>query len=56
MREQKKTNENLQAVIAADKGVPYGEVVRVIDIVKANGVKSFALNIERTAAKEEARE
>ncbi len=37
----------LQAVIAADKVSAYGEVIAVIDLVKANGVKSFALNIER---------
>ncbi len=37
----------MQAVIAADKGVPYGNVVRIIDVVKSNGIKSFALNIER---------
>lgn len=36
-----------QAVIAADKLVAYGEVSAVIDIVKLNGVKSFALNLER---------
>lgn len=42
-----KANPKLQAVIAADKGVPYGEVMKVIDVVKVNGVKSFALNIER---------
>ncbi len=39
-----------QAVIAADKGVPYGRVVRVIDIVKTNGITTFALNIERATA------
>ncbi|MEQ9495958.1 MAG: biopolymer transporter ExbD [Deltaproteobacteria bacterium] len=53
---QKKANDKLQAVIAADKGVPYGNVVRVIDIVKANGVKSFALNIERTPTLDAAKE
>lgn len=42
-----KKNPKLQAVIAADKGVEYGEVMKVIDTVKLNGVKSFALNIER---------
>lgn len=47
VRAEKKDNPKLQAVIAADKGVPYGEVVDVIDLVKLNGVKSFALNIER---------
>jgi biopolymer transport protein ExbD len=47
VKEQHAQNPNLQAVIAADKGVPYGSVVHVIDLVKLNGVKSFALNIER---------
>jgi biopolymer transport protein ExbD len=42
-------NPKLQAVIAADKGVPYGRVMQVIDLVKSNGVKSFALNVERAA-------
>ena len=36
-----------QAVIAADKRVPYGEVTAVLDAVKLGGVKSFALNFER---------
>jgi biopolymer transport protein ExbD len=40
-------NPKLQAVISADKRLPYGDVVGVIDMVKANGVMSFALNIER---------
>jgi biopolymer transport protein ExbD len=40
----------LQAVIAADKGVAYGAVVKVIDLVKTHGVKSFALNVERDAS------
>ena len=40
----------MQAVIAADKGVPYGRVVRIIDVVKTSGVRSFALNIERDVA------
>jgi biopolymer transport protein ExbD len=45
------TNPKVQAVIAADKGVAYGRVVHIIDLVKQNGVASFALNIEREAAK-----
>lgn len=39
-----------QAVIAADKGVFYGKVVELVDLVKQNGVQSFALDIERKAA------
>ena len=39
-----------QAVIAADKGVPYGRVVELIDLVKANGIATFALDVERGPA------
>jgi biopolymer transport protein ExbD len=38
-----------QAVIAADKGAVYGKVVELIDLVKQNGVTTFALDIERKA-------
>ncbi len=38
-----------QAVIAADKGAVYGKVVELIDLVKQNGVTTFALDIERSA-------
>lgn len=37
----------LQAVISADKKLPYGAVVEVVDLVKQAGVSGFALNIER---------
>ncbi len=50
IKEGIKTTPKLQAVIAADKGVEYGEVVSMIDLVKLNGITSFALNIERTPA------
>jgi biopolymer transport protein ExbD len=40
----------LQAVIAADKAVPYGQVMGVVDLVKRNGVTSFALDVERSLA------
>jgi len=39
--------KDLQAVISADRSVDYGRVIKVIDVVKKNGVKSFALNIQR---------
>jgi biopolymer transport protein ExbD len=47
VRSERQKNPKLQAVISADRGVPYGAVVNVIDLVKLNGVKTFALNIER---------
>lgn len=40
-------NKELQAVISADKRLPYGDVVSLIDLIKQNGVATFALNIER---------
>ena len=39
-------NPELQAVIAADKVVPHGSVVHVIDLVKRAGVRKFAINVE----------
>jgi biopolymer transport protein ExbD len=39
-------NPDLQAVIAADKIVPHGSVVHVIDLVKRAGVRKFAINVE----------
>ena len=48
VKKTKAEDPKAQAVIAADKGIEYGRVVRVIDLVKSNGILSFALNIERT--------
>ena len=45
--ERAASNPDLQAVISADKGLPYGDVVRLIDLVKGSGVSAFALNVER---------
>jgi biopolymer transport protein ExbD len=42
-------NPDLQAIIAADRVVPHGSVVRVIDLVKRAGVRKFAINVESTA-------
>jgi len=41
-------NKNLQAIIAADKGIAYGDVVHIVDLVKTLGVAKFALNIDST--------
>lgn len=43
-------NPDLQAVIAADRVVPHGRVVHLIDVVKRAGVKRFAINVEPQAA------
>jgi biopolymer transport protein ExbD len=41
-----KGQPELQAVIAADRGIAYGDVMHVVDVVKALGVSRFALNTE----------
>ena len=39
-------NKDVQAIIAADRGVEYGRVMHLIDLVKSLGVNKFALNID----------
>lgn len=41
-----KENAETQAVISADKDVPHGKVVEVIDAVKTGGIKKFAITID----------
>ena len=43
-------NPDLQAIIAADRAVPHGDVVRVIDLVKRAGVRRFAINVDPQSA------
>ncbi|HEY8923728.1 MAG TPA: biopolymer transporter ExbD [Polyangia bacterium] len=50
VRREVASNPKVQAVISADKGVEYGQVVEIIDTVKHNGVATFALDIERGPA------
>ena len=50
VKRESAANPKLQAVIAADKGVEYGNVVDLIDLVKRNGVSAFALDVERQTA------
>ena len=51
VRAEKAEEPKLQAVIAADQGVTYSYVVRAIDLVKENGVTSFALNVDAAPRK-----
>ena len=41
-----RANPEIQAVITADRTVPHGEVIALIDLVKVAGVKNFALTVE----------
>jgi biopolymer transport protein ExbD len=47
VRRQSAQNPRTQAVISADKGVEYGRVIELIDLVKHNGIGAFALDVER---------
>ena len=40
-------NPETQAIISADKDVPHGRVVAILDLVKSAGVKKFAISIDK---------
>ncbi len=42
-----KVQPDTQAIISADTGAEYGNVVRVIDIIKTAGLNKFAIQIEK---------
>jgi biopolymer transport protein TolR len=39
-------NKDLQTIIAADKGIAYGDIIHVVDLIKVLGVHRFALNTD----------
>lgn len=39
-------NADLQVLVSADKKVPYGEVIHLLDLVRSGGVKKFAISVE----------
>lgn len=43
-----KRSPELQAIIAADRSIPYGTVVHFVDLIKSLGVHKFALNTDAT--------
>ena len=56
IREEKETAKqkkiDLVCLIGADHAVPHGDVVRIIDLVKSEGVSKFAINIDPVSAEE----
>lgn len=48
-REKSKINPEIQAIIAADTKSMHGSVVRIIDLIRLNGVTKFAININPAA-------
>ncbi len=43
---KKDKGDKVVCLVAADTTVPYGEVVRLVDVIKQEGVGKFALNID----------
>ena len=39
-------NPDVQVLVSADKKVPYGEVIHLLDLVRSGGVKKFAISVE----------
>jgi biopolymer transport protein ExbD len=43
-------DKETRAIISADQTLAYGRVMRLIDVVKGQGIAKFALNIEKDVA------
>ncbi len=39
-------NADVQVLVSADKKVAYGDVIRLLDLVRSAGVKKFAISVE----------
>ncbi len=46
-REAVAKDKDARAIISADKSALHGAVVRIIDVVKGEGISRFAINIEK---------
>ncbi len=46
VRSAGENNDELRAVIAADRTVPHGTFVRVVDVIRQAGVVKFAINVQ----------
>jgi biopolymer transport protein ExbD len=46
-REEVERNPDVQAVVIADRDLPYGQVIKVLDWVKSAGVKNFAVTTDK---------
>lgn len=46
-KDEVERNPEVQAVIIADRDLPYGQVIKVLDWVKSAGVKNFAVTTDK---------
>ena len=47
IRQERRKGAAMEAVVAADKDTSHGQVVRVIDLLRSEGVVKFAINVLR---------
>ena len=50
--EEAERNPDVQAVVIADRDLPYGQVIKVLDWVKSAGVKNFAVTTDKPVTQE----
>ncbi len=46
LAEKKQAKPDISALISADVKTPHGEVVKLIDFIRKNGITNFAINVE----------
>src|SRR3954451_17498372 len=46
LRQAHAASSDVNLVVSADKDVPHGDVVHVIDLAKIEGISKFAINVE----------
>jgi len=48
LKEEKAKTPKVSAEISADKSTPHGSVIKLIDLMRKNGINDFAIAVERT--------
>ena len=46
-KDEVERNPEVQAVIVADRDLPYGQVIKILDWIKSSGVKNFAVTTDK---------
>lgn len=46
LKEEASKGRRLQALISADKNTPHGSVIKLMDVIKKNGITNIAFNVE----------
>lgn len=52
IRKERQGTKNVEAIISADKRIPLGRVVQIIDLVRSEGVTKFAITVLKKQRKD----